>query len=130
MTTPTFHGSNVDLERRKQIEEEIILATHEQEKLLLEYDLLTDADSPESVDKALLGYLAALSACTVTGANATETKQLREIACRVELARLRQKEERIAFLRRAMDVVSSKISGLQTRANLLRAQIGMDGRAR
>lgn len=127
---PPNHGSNVDLERRKQIESEILVQTHEMEKLLEEYDRLTDEDSPDSLAVAQDAYLAALDACTVTGANPTETKRLREIACRCEAKAVHQKTERIAYLRKAMDVRESMVSALQTRANLLRAQVGMDGRAR
>lgn len=126
----SWQGSNVDLERVRTIEEEIILSTHEQEQLLAEYDLLTRHGEPASVAQLLEAYFGALEACPATGANPTETKRAREIACRKEAAALRHAEERIAYLRKALDVLATKVSGLQTRGNMLRTQMGMDGRAR
>lgn len=120
-----WHGSNVDLAQREELERQLDIKYGAQDKVLAEYDELSRslADLEEKM-------VLAMAAVPTGGLGAHEAERARKRGAHAEVRRLRFAEERVAFCRAAIDVLKSQVSNLQSRAAMLRAQIGIDGGAK
>lgn len=118
----SWQGSNVDLKLPDQIIGEL-----DAERLALDETLREYNDVSQRIGLLEEALRSCLLKTPGVGENSTERREYRQLKCRHESRLLRDAEERKDFLRKAIDARLALLSSLQTQANLVLAQVRMEG---
>ena len=124
----SFHGSNVDLDQAHKLAEELVELRHRQDEVLATYKPLVEKKGGiAELEMRLFEAKAIVVIPPETGAQ--EAERMRKMGSTLEQARLRHAEELKEYCKAALAVLESQVSGVQTRARMLKVQVDMDGSA-